>query len=201
MKLRSRNFTLNEAPRQLVNNTILPTVNFSPQVTSALAYPFPNLTKITEKPTPVTLKTFTKQVFINARAIQCHQAGGRYGHLGIVMPDAAYQALANVNAAWDSTDIPDLPTFNNTDDAVTIVNGMKTYRRDMSRVTTERQVKSNLKAQMLAAVESEFVSSLKDKTLGFANVSASTIYAHLMNTYGVVKPSNIEKNRARLSEP
>ena len=149
MKLRSRNFTLNEAPRQQANSTILPTMNFSPQVTSALAYPFPNLTKITGKPTPVTLKTLTKQVFTNARAIQCHQAGGRYGHLGIVMPDAAYQALPNVTGAWDSTDIPDLPTFNNTDDAVTIANGMETYRRDMSRATTERQVESDLKAQML----------------------------------------------------
>ena len=54
---------------------------------------------------------------------------------------------------------------------------------------------------MLAAVKPEFVSSLEDKTLGFANVSASTLYAHLMNTYGVVKQSDIEKNRARLSEP
>ena len=75
---------------------------------------------------------------MHARAIQCHQAGGRYGHLGIVMPDAAYQALDHVTAAWDSTDIPDLPTFTNTDDAVTIANGMETYRRDMSRATTER---------------------------------------------------------------
>ena len=109
MKLRSRNFYLNEASRQLVNSTILSTMNLSPQVTTALAYPFPSLTKITGKSTPATLKTFTKQVFTNARAIQCHQAGGHYGHLGIVMPDTPYQALANVTGAWASTAIPILP--------------------------------------------------------------------------------------------
>ena len=69
MKLRSRNFTLDEAPRQLANSTILPTMNISPNVVNALAYPFPALTKIIGKPTPMTLKTFTKQVFTNARAI------------------------------------------------------------------------------------------------------------------------------------
>ena len=87
MKLRSRNFTLDKAPRQLANSTILPTMNISPNVTNVLAYPFPALTKIIGKPTPMTLKTLTKQVFTNARAIHCHQHGGYYGHLGIVMPD------------------------------------------------------------------------------------------------------------------
>ena len=73
----------------------------------------------------MTLKTLTKQVFTNARAIHCHQHGGHYGHLGIVMPDAPYQALDHVNSAWTSTAIPTLPTFTNTDDAVTISNGIR----------------------------------------------------------------------------
>ena len=78
---------------------------------------------------------------------------------------------------------------------------MENYRQTLSRATIERQVESDLKAQMIAAVEPEYISSLEDENLGFAEVTASEIYAHLMTTYGVVKASDIEKNRARLSEP
>ena len=135
---------------------------------------------------------------MHARAIQCHQAGGRYGHLGIVMPDTPYQALANVTGAWASTAIPTLPTFTDTDDAVFIFNSMKTYRQNLSCATIERQVELNLKAQMIAAVDPEYSSTLEDENLGFANVTASQIYAHLMNTYGVVKQWDIEANQQRL---
>ena len=102
MKLRSRNFYHNEAKRQQVNSTILPTMNLSHQVTNALAYLFSTLTKITGKPTAVTLKNFTKQVFTNARAIQCHQHGGHYGHLGLVMPDIPSGLSSLVSSATPS---------------------------------------------------------------------------------------------------
>ena len=128
MKLRSLNYYHNETEHQKANNIIVNTMNLSNQVTTALAYPFPNLTKITGKPTAATLKNFTKQVFTNARAIHCHQHGGHYGHLGIVMPDTVYQALNHVNNAWGSTDIPTLPMFADTDDAVSISNQMETYQ-------------------------------------------------------------------------
>ena len=176
-------------------------MNLSNQVTTALAYPFPNLTKITGKPTAATLKNFTKQVFTNARAIHCHQHGGHYGHLGLIMPDTPYQALTHVSSAWADTAIPNLPTFANTDDAVTIANRMERYRQTLARATTQNQVESDLKAQMLAAIDSEYLNALEDETLGFANVTAREIYAHLMDTYGVVKAKDIEANRARLSEP
>ena len=160
MKLRSLNYYHNEAERQQANSTILPTMNLSHQVTTALAYPFPTLTKITGKPTAATLKNFTKQVFPNARAIHCHQHGGHYSHLGLIMPDTPYQALTHVNNAWADTAIPTLPTFTATDDAVTIANGMKTYRQDLARATTQNQVESDLKAQMLAAVDSEYLNEI-----------------------------------------
>ena len=201
MKLRSLNYYHNETEHQKANSIIVNTMNLSNQVTTALAYPFPNLTKITGKPTAATLKNFTKQVFTNARAIHCHQHGGHYGHLGLIMPDTPYQALTHVNNAWADTAIPTLPTFAATDDAVNIANRMKTYRQSLARATTQNQVESDLKAQMLVAVALEYLNALEDETLGFANVTAREIYAHLMNNYGVVKAKDIEANRTRLSEP
>ena len=87
------------------NNFDLPIMNTNTSFTTSLTYPFPTLTKITGKPTAVSMKLLTKELFTNARAIPCHQAGGRYGHLGIIMPDAPYQALAGVTAAWDDVAI------------------------------------------------------------------------------------------------
>ena len=92
----------------------------NPNALTTLSYPFPTLTKIMGKPTAVTLKTLTKQVFTNARAIPCHQANGLYGHLGLIMADTPYQALPNVTTAWADEAAPgDVPNIPNTADAVT----------------------------------------------------------------------------------
>ena len=174
----------------------------NPNAPTTLSYPFPTLTKITGKPTAVMLKTLTKQVFTNARAIPCHQANGLYGHLGLIMGDTAYQALPNVTAAWADVAAPgNVPTIAGGADAVTITNTMETYRQSKRRFDLQQQVDSDLKAQLIAAVDPEYISSLEDNTLEFANVTAKRIYAHLMDTYGVVKESDKEKNRAKLSEP
>ena len=159
-------------------------ISNNPNVPTTLSYPFPTLTKITGKPTAVTLKTLTKQVFTNARAIPCHQNDGRYGHLGLIMDDTAYQALPNVNTAWADVAAPgDVPNIAATADAVVITNTMETYRQGKRRYDLQQQVDSDLKAQLIAAVDPEYISSLEDTTLGFANVTAKRIYAHLMDTY------------------
>ena len=91
----------------------LPIMNTNTSFTTSLTYPFPTLTKITGKPTAVSLKLLTKELFTNARAIPCHQAGGRYGHLGIIMPNANSQALVSLAAAWyDITAPGDAPASN-----------------------------------------------------------------------------------------
>ena len=57
MKLRSLHYYHNETEHQQANSIIVNTMNLSNQVTTALAYPFPTLTKITGKPTAATLST------------------------------------------------------------------------------------------------------------------------------------------------
>ena len=170
------------------NNFDLPIMNTNTSFTTSLTYPFPTLTKITGKPTAVSMKLLTKELFTNARAIPCHQAGGRYGHLGIIMPDVPYQALAGVTAAWDDVAAPgDAPNIPGGSDSVTIANTIKQHEQNVHRFTLAQTVDNDLKSQLIAAVEPQYISSLEDEMLGFATVTARTIFHHLKDTYGVAE--------------
>ena len=60
--------------------------------------PHPVLTKLgfDKDPTAFTIRILNREVKANASAIDSTLGGGLHGHLGMVMPDAAYTALAGV---------------------------------------------------------------------------------------------------------
>jgi len=55
------------------------------------------LTRIIGTPTNSSIKLLTKEVYTNACAVPSMHGGGGHGHLGLVMPDAAYVVVAGVN--------------------------------------------------------------------------------------------------------
>ena len=106
---------------------VLPTSISS--LTPGLSYPHPILTKIIGKPTAVTLKTLTKELFTNARAIPCSHDNNAYGHLGMIMPDADYTGLNNASAWAAPADPGAVPLIAAATDGVTITNQMKTTNK------------------------------------------------------------------------
>jgi hypothetical protein len=60
--------------------------------------------------------------------------------------------------------------------------------------TTEAQ----LKRQVLAAVPPTFTNALKDRTLGFANITTFAILTHLNATYGTITTDDLDRNMALL---
>ena len=62
----------------------------------SITYRYPTLTKITGKPTAVTLKIFQKEIYANAQCVPSQEGGGQYGHLGYYLPRAAYRDLPGI---------------------------------------------------------------------------------------------------------
>ena len=61
-------------------------------------FPHTELTKIEGLPTPITLTKLRSEIYDNAMSVPSTAGGGIYGHLGIVMPAAEYNALPNAVA-------------------------------------------------------------------------------------------------------
>jgi len=63
---------------------------------SPLMFPHPTLTRIVGTPTNTSIKLLTKEVYTNAHTVPSVHGSGLHGHLGLIMPDAAYTAIVGI---------------------------------------------------------------------------------------------------------
>lgn len=165
-----------------------------------LVFPHPTLTPITGTPTYKSLQLFKKQLYANARAIHSTLGGGNDGHLALVMPNADY--LARTGVAFVPPAHPGgLPIHAAGATGPQITEANRQYDHVLTMHTTYTTVQSELKKQILTAVNSRYLSVLEDNDFGFADVTPQAMIAHLLATYGIVTPDDIEANRLTLSAP
>jgi len=150
--------------------------------------PKPSLTFPHEKPTPIvgaptylTVKLLIKEVFANAHAIPSTRAGGNHGHLGFIMPAAAYQALAGhaFILPMHPGDTPANVNANSTQ--YQLAEGIRAYNATITKLTIAISVQEELKKQILAAIECIYLACLDD-TFGFAQVTVTNMLDHLDTT-------------------
>jgi hypothetical protein len=53
----------------------------------------------------ITLRAIRKMLRVNARSIANHLGGGAFGHLGVIISDAAYEMISPINA-WENPEFP-----------------------------------------------------------------------------------------------
>jgi hypothetical protein len=67
--------------------------------------PHPVLPSVTGEQDYHTLHAIRKILRANARSIETHPGGGAFGHLGVIISDAAYKMISNLNA-WENPEFP-----------------------------------------------------------------------------------------------
>jgi hypothetical protein len=72
------------------------------------------------------------------------------------------------------------------------------FLADQKEFTIYKTTKVTLKKQVLEAVPATYVNKLKDKSLGFANVTTLQLIEHLVSTYGTVTTDDLDQNMALL---
>jgi hypothetical protein len=74
------------------------------------SFPHPILPSVEGEPDYQTIHTTRKFLQANSRAIDTHLGGGTFGHLGLIVSDAAYSNIAPPTAEapifWVSPDAP-----------------------------------------------------------------------------------------------
>ncbi len=167
--------------------------------TLEIIFPHTELTKLAtdEAPTAKSLLLLRKEVYANARSVECDEGGGVHGHLGLIMPAAAYLLLTGV--AWQDPANPGALTVVAHTTAVQIATMTATHKDEMIAHRTFQKVEAHLKSQIIAAVPNEFISALEDPVHGFSDVTPAEMMEHLHTVYGAVTPEDLEENEASLS--
>ena len=75
------------------------------------------------------------------------------------------------------------------------------YEDNKTAFKNYSNLEAQLKQQILAAVDHEYLSPLADDTLGFLNITSRAMLEHLHDTYGAINTDDLEKNFERLSAP
>lgn len=75
----------------------------------------------------------------------------------------------------------------------------RAWQSNMKHFTTYRSTELALKRQLIAAVPDLYIKSLKHYTYGYANVTTLQILEHLIDTFGIIMPADLDANLERMN--
>lgn len=159
-----------------------------------------SITPIQGRPTNSSLQTLQQELYQNARAITSTAGGGALGHLALIMPPAEYLLRPGAIAFVIPVSPGILEAPPRGADPATIAELKRVYNNNLRIFDTYQTVRSALQNQICSAVEPTYLQALKDVDFAFSDVEPHTMLTHLKTTYGVLTGTEIEQNRARLSE-
>jgi hypothetical protein len=144
-----------------------------------VGFPHSSLPKVTGEPTFEDLKVIWRLLNTNAMNVASYEDGGRHGHLGIIMTNEEYFAIA--------VDI--FPVPNNPWPSAAVVAGMmaaviaETTRlhKDATQVYhTYHNVDQAIKKLIIEAFDNAYPNALSDEIVGYANCMSLQILTHLL---------------------
>jgi hypothetical protein len=133
-------------------------------------------------------------------SIASYEGGGRHGHLGIIMTNEEYFAIA-----VDLFPVPDNPGS-----WAAVVAGMmaaviaKTTRlhREATQVyRTYHNVDQAIKKLIIEAFDDTYLNALLDEIVGYANCTSLQLLTHLLTYYAMIAPTERAQNYERLNTP
>ena len=166
----------------------------STKLTGLKALPKDPLTKLEScKPTPQALHQLRKEIYANARSIEWEGAiAHTHGHLGLVMPVAAFQLLSGT--AFVMPVKPDIPQYTNTASREEGQELKEEYHMQMQAHYTATNLEAYLKTLLLAAVPELYIAILEDDTHGFDSVTTRELLEHLITEYGAIEAEHLHEN-------
>jgi hypothetical protein len=163
-------------------------------------FPHSSLPKVTGAPTFEDLKVIWRLLNTNAMSVASYKGGGRHGHLGIIMTNEEYFAIA-----VDVFPVPAKPG-----PSAAVVAGMtaaaiaETTRlhREVKQVYhTYHNVDQAIKKLLIEAFDDAYLNALSDEIVGYANCTSLQILTHLLTYYAMIAPTELTQNYERLNTP
>jgi hypothetical protein len=136
-------------------------------------FPHPVLPSVTGEPDYHPLHAIRKILRANARSIDTHLGGGAFGHLGVIISDAAYEMISPLNA-WENPEFPGrAPTSIEGGGTTAQISAAKhLWEEATTDFKTYNTIQSVLKKQIITVIEPMYIEILNDDLVGFANTTS-----------------------------
>jgi hypothetical protein len=159
-----------------------------------------SLPKVTREPTFEDLNVIRRLPNTNAMSVASYEGRGRHGHLGIIMTNEKYFAIA----------VDVFPVPNNPGPSAAVVAGMtaalidettRLHREVTHMYHTSHNVDQAIKKLIIESFDDAYLNALLDKMVGYANYTSLQLLTQLLTYYAMIAPTELTQNYDRLNTP
>jgi hypothetical protein len=163
-------------------------------------FPYSSLPKVTGEPTFEDLKVIRRLINTNAMSVVSYEGGGRHGHLGIIITNEEYFAIA----------VDVFPIPNNPGPSAAVVTGMtatviaettQLHREATQVYRTYHNVDQAIKKLIVKSFNDTYLNALSDEIVGYANCTSLQLLTRLLTYYAMLAPTELTQNYERLNTP
>ena len=163
-------------------------------------FELPELTKIYGEPSTPTLIELRDEIRCNAQSVTTTLGGGMYGHLGLVMSDAAYQLLPDTAPYVRPTYPGPFQVSSDTATEAQIAQERADWTEAMRLWREVEAVERALVQQLVAAVEPKFLKALRNQYTKKITRDVKGILSYLFDNYGKVPPSILKDMKRKVED-
>ena len=164
------------------------------------SFPYPTIPPIIDRSVYNTIAEVHLQLNANATSVQSHLRDGKLGVLYLTVTPAVFNTLSLV---------PFVPPANPGPDPVVSAGSTGSVISDIrlqffSTTRLHKQYDSadkTLKQLLLGAVDDMLVCSLRNRHIGYANVTSLKLLTHLYTVYAKISAANLKENTSRIKIP
>jgi hypothetical protein len=163
-------------------------------------FPHSSLPRVTGEPTFEDLKVIRRLLSTNAMSVASYEGGGRHGHLGIIMTNEEYFAVA----------VDVFPVPNSPGPSSAVVAGMtaaviaettQLHKEATQVYRTYHNVDQAIKKLIIESFDDTYLNALSDEIVGYANCTSLQLLTHLLAYYAMIAPTELTQNYERLNAP
>jgi hypothetical protein len=163
-------------------------------------FPHSSLPKVTGEPTFEDLKVIRRLLNTNAMSVSSYVGRGRHGHLGIIMTNEEYFAIAVDVFPVPVNPVPSAPVVAGMTAAV-IAETTRLHREATQVYRTYNNVDQAIKKLIIEAFDDAYLNALSDEVVGYANCTSLHILTYLLTYYAMIAPTELTQNYERLNTP
>jgi hypothetical protein len=160
------------------------------------SFPHPILAKITGEPTREEILDLFTAVKENAASVHTTLGGGLNGHLGAVLTAAQYLVAVPVGHVAYAAPAPpgNQAAIANGATAAQIAQLNMAHHRVAKVFYGYATMQTALKNQIIAAIEQKFLRALRNRNVGFNNITVLQMITHLFTEYGQAQGTDLDAN-------